>query len=76
MGAKKRMRKYMLGCNWSLALKRMIIENKINIDYIKAGEQKDFLESVSEIRMFKPILLHGGLGYSIRTGITDIEKIK
>lgn len=66
---------YKLGCNWSYILKRLIEEKKIKCDYIKTGEQSDFLQKVAEIRKLGPILLHGGLGRSIRTGITDVDMI-
>ena len=65
------MRKYKLGCNWSNALKNLIMRNSINIDYIKAGEQKNFNELMQEMRELRPILLHGGIGQSLRTGMQD-----
>lgn len=67
------MRKYKLGCNWSNALKNLIMRNSINIDYIKAGEQKNFNELMQEMRELRPILLHGGIGQSLRTGMEDVN---
>lgn len=66
------MKKYKLACNWSNALKNLIIRNEINIDYVKAGEQRNFIEIVDEIQGIRPILLHGGLGMSLRTGMDNI----
>lgn len=68
-------KKYKLGCNWSLALQNLIISKTINIDYVKAGEQSDFNERFHEIRSLCPILLHGGLGFSLRTGMTSLDKV-
>ncbi|TCL56193.1 hypothetical protein EDD76_11220 [Kineothrix alysoides] len=68
-------KKYKLGCNWSLALRNLIKSNSIDIDYIKAGEQKDFKERMHEIRDLRPILLHGGIGFSLRTGMISLSQV-
>ncbi len=68
-------KKYKLGCNWSHALQNLILAKSINIDYIKAGEQKDFYKQIYEIRAHRPVLLHGGIGFSLRTGMTNLDKV-
>lgn len=67
--------KYKLGCNWSPALKSLILSKAINIDYIKAGEQSDFNKMIYEMRALRPILLHGGIGFSLRTGMTNLSEV-
>lgn len=68
-------RKYKLGCNWSSALQNLISSKAVNVDYIKAGEQSDFNEKMHEMRAFCPILLHGGMGFSLRTGMTSLDGV-
>lgn len=67
--------KYKLGCNWSPALRNLILSNSINIDYIKAGEQSNFNELINIIRSLRPVLLHGGIGFSLRTGMANLNKV-
>ena len=60
-----------IGCNWSLALADLIVNNKVNIDYIKTGLYGDNENQIERMRQFKPILLHG-LGYFERSGMVDV----
>ncbi|WP_010296868.1 DUF692 family multinuclear iron-containing protein [Clostridium senegalense] len=63
-----------VGCNWSKALHLLLEEDRIKIDYIKAGAYGDFNNQFSIIRSMKPILLHG-LGYFEHTGMKNIEEV-
>jgi len=63
-----------IACNWSASLADLILNKRINIDYIKAGAYGDFEKQFTAIRSLKPVLLHG-LGYYERTGMENINMI-
>lgn len=63
-----------VGCNWSKALQLLLEEDRIKMDYIKAGAYGDFNNQFSIMRSMKPILLHG-LGYFEHTGMKNIEEV-
>lgn len=63
-----------IGCNWSKALKFLIEENLIRVDYIKSFGYGNFKEDFKTMRSMRPILVHG-LGYYENTGMNDIERI-
>lgn len=63
-----------IGCNWSSALRKLIDNNAIEIDYIKAGAYGDFNEQFDTMRKTHPILLHG-LGYFAHTGMLNINDV-
>ena len=64
------MRNIKIGCNWSEALHELL-EDGLDIDYIKAGEQTNFLDILPNMLKYRNVLLHGGLGKSIRLGNAD-----
>lgn len=63
-----------IGCNWSRALKVLIENNAVKVDYIKSGSYGSFHEQFSTMRSMRPILVHG-LGYFENSGMASIEKI-
>ncbi|MCX7884281.1 MAG: DUF692 family protein [Caloramator sp.] len=63
-----------IGCNWSKALKFLLENNEVNLDYIKTGAYGNFYEMFFTMRSIRPILLHG-LGYSERTGMKSMDII-
>ena len=65
---------YKLGCNWSDSLAALIINEQVDIDYIKAGAYGEFEKQFDEMRSLKPILLHG-LGCGEYSGMQNIENV-
>lgn len=63
-----------LACNWSSQLQELLEDNKIKLDYIKAGAYGDFEKNYSIMRSFCPVLLHG-MGYFAHAGMKDITVI-
>ena len=61
-----------LACNYSEALKDLIINNQVDIDYIKTGAFGEFEAKIPEMRLMKPVMLHG-LGHFERTGMKNID---
>lgn len=60
-----------IGCNWSKALKYLLENGDVKIDYIKSGAYGTFDEEFNTMRSFRPILIHG-LGYLEHAGMKDI----
>ena len=61
-----------IGCNWSAALGDLVLDKRVNIDYIKAGAFGEFENQFETMRSLKPVLLHG-LGHFESTGMADIS---
>ena len=48
-----------IGCNYSKELIELIEETEVEIDYIKVGAFKPFIDILDEIYLIKPMLIHG-----------------
>ncbi|MFL0248944.1 DUF692 family multinuclear iron-containing protein [Clostridium neuense] len=63
-----------IGCNWSKALKSLLENNAVKVDYVKSGAFGNFDKEFETMRSMRPVLLHG-LGYFENTGMKNIEVI-
>lgn len=63
-----------IGCNWSKALKTLLENNAVKVDYVKSGAFGNFDKEFETMRSMRPVLLHG-LGYFENTGMKNIEVI-
>lgn len=63
-----------IGCNWSKALKTLLENNTVKVDYVKSGAFGNFDKEFETMRSMRPVLLHG-LGYFENIGMKNIEVI-
>lgn len=63
-----------IGCNWSKALKTLLENNTVKVDYVKSGAFGSFDKEFETMRSMRPVLLHG-LGYFENAGMKNIEII-
>ena len=63
-----------IGCNWSEELFGLMLDERINIDYIKSFPGEIFERNFERMRSLKPILLHG-LGYEVNIGMKNIHVV-
>lgn len=61
-----------VGCNWSKALKTLLENNAVKVDYVKSGVFANFDKEFETMRSMRPILLHR-LGYSENTGMKNMN---